>query len=213
MRQTIVRLLSWGMFIIALTGCSIDEPSINSGKYPFVKEGKKWITTWATYQMEGDTIIGAKSYKKLLKKRTDVERDYIAAIRQNGGQVYAIKHCEKKEVLLYDFSLEPGDKYFWPDGNDFYRIESKIPMEDGRMKMTMFLPLVLGVYYWIEGVGDLEGPFMGIGENTGIINECIEDGKHIYKNPYLDNPRYYSHFSISKAVDGRLQLQNYPENY
>ena len=29
---------------------------------------------------------------------------------------------------------------------------------------------------------------------------------------FLDNPRYYSHFSISKIVDGRLVLQNYPED-
>ena len=29
---------------------------------------------------------------------------------------------------------------------------------------------------------------------------------------FLDNPRYYSHFSISKIEDGRLVLQNYPED-
>lgn len=28
---------------------------------------------------------------------------------------------------------------------------------------------------------------------------------------FIDNPKYYSHFSISKIVDGRLQLLNYPE--
>ena len=29
---------------------------------------------------------------------------------------------------------------------------------------------------------------------------------------FIDNPRYYSHFSISKVVDGTLQLLNYPED-
>ncbi len=29
---------------------------------------------------------------------------------------------------------------------------------------------------------------------------------------FIDNPRYYSHFSISKIVEGRLQLLNYPED-
>ena len=29
---------------------------------------------------------------------------------------------------------------------------------------------------------------------------------------FLDNPRYYSHFSISKIENGRLVLQNYPED-
>ena len=28
---------------------------------------------------------------------------------------------------------------------------------------------------------------------------------------YFDNPKYYSHFTISKIVDGRLQLLGYPE--
>lgn len=28
---------------------------------------------------------------------------------------------------------------------------------------------------------------------------------------FIDNPKYYSHFSIAKIVDGRLQLQGYPE--
>lgn len=28
---------------------------------------------------------------------------------------------------------------------------------------------------------------------------------------FIDNPKYYSHFSISKIVDGRLQLLGYPE--
>ncbi len=29
---------------------------------------------------------------------------------------------------------------------------------------------------------------------------------------YIDNPRYYNHFTLSKIVDGRTVLQNYPEN-
>ena len=29
---------------------------------------------------------------------------------------------------------------------------------------------------------------------------------------FIDNPRYYSHFSLSKIVNGKLQLQSYPEN-
>ena len=29
---------------------------------------------------------------------------------------------------------------------------------------------------------------------------------------YIDNPRYYTHFALSKIVNGRLELQNYPED-
>ena len=30
-------------------------------------------------------------------------------------------------------------------------------------------------------------------------------------SPFIDNPKYYSHFSIAKIVDGKLQLLEYPE--
>lgn len=30
--------------------------------------------------------------------------------------------------------------------------------------------------------------------------------------PYLDNPRYYNHFTLSKVENGSLMLQNYPED-
>lgn len=30
--------------------------------------------------------------------------------------------------------------------------------------------------------------------------------------PRLDNPKYYSHFTISRYADGRFILQNYPES-
>ncbi len=31
-------------------------------------------------------------------------------------------------------------------------------------------------------------------------------------NRFIDNPKYYSHFSLSRIADGRLVLQNYPED-
>ncbi len=36
--------------------------------------------------------------------------------------------------------------------------------------------------------------------------------KAVFKpSAFIDNPKYYSHFTISKIVDGRLRLLNYPE--
>lgn len=41
---------------------------------------------------------------------------------------------------------------------------------------------------------------------TGVLEALYSPTK------YLDNPRYYSHFAISRIVDGRLVLQNYRED-
>ena len=41
---------------------------------------------------------------------------------------------------------------------------------------------------------------------TGLLSATYKP------TPVLDDPKYYSHFSMSKCVDGRLQLQNYDEN-
>lgn len=50
-----------------------------------------------------------------------------------------------------------------------------------------------------------------------IVEEVLKNGSNALAvgftpTRYIDNPRYYSHFTLSKIVDGRLQLQNYPES-
>ena len=50
---------------------------------------------------------------------------------------------------------------------------------------------------------------------SDIVNTSSETGKlyAMYRpTQYLDDPRYYSHFSISKIVNGKTVLQSYPEN-
>jgi hypothetical protein len=62
--------------------------------------------------------------------------------------------------------------------------------------------------------------YMVAGEWVDVNFEALENKNapqgHIKvaftPSTFIDNPRYYSHFSISKIVDGRLQLLNYPED-
>lgn len=51
--------------------------------------------------------------------------------------------------------------------------------------------------------------------NFGELQGNLPHGQitmHQAVAPATGSPRYYSHFSLSKIVDGKLQLQNYPEN-
>lgn len=55
-------------------------------------------------------------------------------------------------------------------------------------------------------------------DNFGpVVEESMRLSSGILKfdftpTKFIDNPKYYSHFTISRIVDGRLQLQNYPED-
>ena len=193
MRQThaIVCLLA---LIITLTGCTIDEPSVNAGEFPFVKEGKVWICGTQTFKMEGDTIIGIKSYKKLYRKNPEQYGDnnmhYFAAIRERDKQVYAIKPQQRKEILIYDFSLEKDDIITVKETEERI-IEFEVCSEpeylsSGRKKWEMIYllnhqPFFIGHFYWIEGVGNLEGPFLSIDDyGCGDLYVCYEDSVSIY---------------------------------
>lgn len=183
-----------------LVGCSIDEPSVNAGDFPFVKEGKTWICGITTYEMIGDTIIRGKSYKKLYKQNVDYYGDnnkhYFAAVREKDKQVYAIKAKQRKEILLYDFSLEVGE-FFTVKETEKYIIEYKVSeithlIDTKRTKWYMFYFLNHQIYttgfeYWIEGIGDLRSPFYSIEDTSvGSLYTCYEDDICIYPCNLVD---------------------------
>lgn len=60
-----------------------------------------------------------------------------------------------------------------------------------------------------------DGRWCDVNFGTAVSEAHAAQGKLYARynpTPFMDNPRYYSHFSISKIVDGRLVLQNYPES-
>ena len=180
------------IILLSAISCKIDEPSINAGEFPFVNEGKTWNCENRIYKMNGDTIIGAKSYKKVYKKCLDDYNDnvwhYFAAIRERDKQVYAIKHHKNKEVLIYDFSIDVGDTFTCKANNDgvvSHKVCTKKRLSDGRTLFAMttvyygIMPTCL--CYWIEGIGDIRyGTFMSIEDSFNNLWSCEENNKTIY---------------------------------
>ena len=84
---------------------------------PFCEEGKTWksdsymrmhpspFSTWTveTWKMEGDTLIGSQSCKKLF-----VGGGYCGALYDEGARTFIVPKDSEDAVLLYDFSLEAG---------------------------------------------------------------------------------------------------------
>lgn len=80
----------------------------------------------------------------------------------------------------------------------------------------------LGIPAWIDKVTgkvfyeDLQdkNTVYDVDFDAGLVEQIPPSGHltAMYKaTPVLDDPKYYTHFSISKCVDGRLQLQGYNE--
>ena len=80
----------------------------------------------------------------------------------------------------------------------------------------------LGIPAWIDKVTgkvfyeDLQdkNTVYDVDFDAGLVEQIPPSGTltALYKaTPVLDDPKYYTHFSISKCVDGRLQLQGYNE--
>ena len=83
---------------------------------PMVQEGKQWLYgkgDWGnysgspfSYQLEGDTVIGSKEYKKMFKQMEGTaERSYYAALRETDRRVYAVISGQNSEGLVYDYNL------------------------------------------------------------------------------------------------------------
>ncbi len=78
----------------------------------------------------------------------------------------------------------------------------------------------MGIPARIDAVTGKTQYYGGTGEWVDVVFDTADDTmtpKGLLKalftpTTYIDNPRYYSHFTLSKIVDGRLQLQNYAEN-
>ena len=143
---------------------------------------------------DGDTIINNKAYKKFYAGvKCDANFDetnafFLGGIRQSGQRIYFVGIPEEgaldymgfwiidsfysdrimsgKEVLLYDFSLEKGDKikaeeniYAMPDTDDAVTvIEVDSIYMGGVKRKCMEVMCGTNTDTWIEGIGSMRGP-------------------------------------------------------
>lgn len=117
------------IYIICLmVGCqvAVKAQEYDDPFFPMLQDGKKWVTIdrthTYTHYIEGDTIIGDQTWKKVYANYYDQpEFSYYAAIREEGDKVYGIATGNEEQRLLYDFGLNVGDELMWkeeflPDG-------------------------------------------------------------------------------------------------
>ena len=199
--------------------CSIFSiaSTLPSAYRPMSEDGKEWQTRVGlimenlyTSRVEGDTIIGGESWKKIYNSTfwPGIEHSYCCAIRDVGKKVYAIAKGSRRARLLYDFSLNEGDIVrCGVEGTSlcclldteeeldtllgfpfkaWLRVERLFTLimldSFGYPLVGIEKPLFNNVI-WVEGVGSSTGPFsswLPPLPENGIMQSCKMDSKYYF---------------------------------
>lgn len=107
-------LITW---LLGTLGMSAMAQEMHEDYRPMAQDGNKWemqvgiiMECIYTHYIDGDTVIGGKSWKKVYNTFWGTAPSYYSAIRDEGRKVYAIAKGSTKPRLLYDFGLKKGDK-------------------------------------------------------------------------------------------------------
>ena len=184
------------------------EPAPQNEYRPFVEDGKIWIVKvesdgwpkeeWMEYYyLDGDTIIGGQTAKKMMcVKGESLEYSaeniepiesvkYIGAWYEQDKKVYFAGKQQEMFELLYDFTLSTGDSIQSPD-------EQLLPVN----KVSGGIQGFKGTYYeigdterWLEGVGSETFPHANFrwNGNVGALIACTVDDEVIYLNEQLSD--------------------------
>lgn len=159
------------------------------------------------FDIQGDTVIASKAYKKLYRKYDEPssEWEYIYGMREDSTRkVYFVLRGDEEERLLYDFNLQLNDSFFICNQANIYVavIDTVILLNGEPRKRIQFDP---GPETWIEGIGSLDGIVADGGiyycnttlEVFPFLNCFVEDGEVLYAHEW----------SFYPCLDGSTALQ------
>lgn len=139
--------------------------------------------------IQGDTMIGNTTFKKLFIKEGEGKQEYVGALYEDAMQVAIIRCGSDKKELLFDFGVVPGNKMKWHGyklefyptygyvvsmGNRFRYINADARTTGGK-EVAVFSLL------WIEGIGMTEDVLQHPNHRLITCYEgdiCIYDWRH-----------------------------------
>lgn len=200
-------------FLISLASAGrtqnlLDERNLWMNVVPTINFG----TYYEFFDIQGDTAIGSKTYKKLYQKSDDPssEWEYIYGMREDSTQkVYFVLRGDEEERLLYDFNLQLDDTFFICNRVDInvISIDTVMLLNGELRKRIQFDP---GPETWIEGIGSIDGIVADggfyycntIGEAFPFLN-CFASGGEVL---------YIKEWSTYPCLDGTTALHE-PESF
>jgi hypothetical protein len=160
------------------------------------------------FQIQSDTIIASKEYRKLYHKYDEATSkwEYIYGIREDSsGKVYFVQRDNENERLLYDFNLQLNDTFFICNNATIYvtSIDTVMLLNGELRKRIQFEP---GPETWIEGIGSTDGIVadggfyycITFGEDFPFLNCFTKNGEILYMNEWSSYP----------CLDGMTALPN-----
>lgn len=222
---------------IILSICTIWAAlAFSQGYFPIIEEGKTWNvlsvavnypypwdTTCSTrsYQVLGDTLINAVSYKKMYSSDEEFQTNWnlYSFVREDANKkVWMRGSTNEDEYLLYDFSIIEGDSilvgYYEPVYLFVDSVTSVTVNETLRQKYWMSCKARPDYREtWIEGIGSNKGI---IWSGSAFITGgwywllCVsENGELIYMNPNFSSC-YYSTTPVSVLEKEPAAIKLYP---
>lgn len=152
--------------------------------FPFPSDSATWSVSywnfntvsyvcWNTwhYGITGDTVIGNETYHKVAVNNyfmnvTDTSfnpatASYVAGIREDAAKkVHVIMSADSVEKVLYDFSLNVGDTFYFDyfqQGAGVVTLIDSVLVGSSYRKQWHLADQFSAEHIWIEGTGSLDG--------------------------------------------------------
>lgn len=216
---------------------------ISQNYHPFPQKDAKWNvflvfgiydnppdTTMLRFVLNGDTTIEGKFYNRLCLEKGDTSNPILTGyggMREENRKVYyfgpsLIGFPGYEEVLLYDFSVKPGDtvyhnayKYFKTvilatDSvlvGDSYRKRFKVNASNNRFPDE----------YWVEGIGSIRNGLLA--HITALPtccyvyweNVCFTENDTVkFKNPRFTDCYFTKFTGIEDRTEVKTRIRVYP---
>lgn len=119
-------------------------------------ESDSYDLNYSQFEFKGDTTVNSAKYKKLyMHNCISGVLSYMASMREENQQVFAVYSGNQQEQLIYDFSLVVGDSIRSPYNNEthYFKVTKIDTIEAGTGKRKR---IKLDFDTWIEGIGTLD---------------------------------------------------------
>ena len=191
-------------------------PSLSFGQEiyrAFLEEGKVWAyhyyndmtgkDFYETIKVDGDTIIGGMSYKKIVDVATG---NYRYGMREDGRKVYCIyaNYESNGEKLIYDFGLNVGDTFKLYDADETVDPASRatvvsvdtIVVGNRAFRVMDVRPndQLGSSNWWVEGIGGMHGIASNslLPGNNYVFSYCQINGETILTHKDVRSVKPYT---------------------
>jgi len=232
------------LFIIVLL---LSKNIIGQGYIPTIDTTNKWYVLMGDYLacgpetedfqthslfFNGDSIYNSNYYHKLFSNyyednSVNSSLHYIGLIREDtiNQKIYYIESDLTKENLIYDYTIEKGDRININYNGIIDIFNGKVAVVTDvayitlygiKRKRVIFLISDFFQYYWVEGIGSLNSliNLNDVGADYGLYNlNCFySHDQLLYKNSHWDKPCIYANFNcgfntISETQKNKIEIK------